>query len=287
MKHYALMVGLVAALVGCGGGGGSSAPASPPVATTPPAPVVLPTVVISDSLSKASNADALGYEPNNASHVGGEYVTNTGVWGVKAASTYTETFTGTIDPNTGIANLKVAFDVTPSATPGVVMYPNITYGQHPGNNNSTTSKLPAVIGDLGSRVLTADVTTVCETTCLYNTTVDMFVSSTKIPGNTGTEIMINLDHKWSNTDAAVGTLVINGVTFKVFRSQFSTGWQSIVYEAPADVVVKNLNINVKDILQDAVNRGYIKSSDYLASIELGSEVASGKGSLTISNFKIN
>jgi hypothetical protein len=273
-------------LSACGGGGGGSSTQTPPVAQVP---VSLPILNINDQLTKSANADTLGFEPANMSHTSGELQTNTGFWGVKSASAYYENVVGTIDPNTNIANVTFNWDITSSQTPGVVNFSNITYGLHPGSAFSTTKKLPVRVTSMGDQVVNADVKTSCETTCSYQTMLDVFVMSSNSTSNAdiGTEIVILTDRNIGPSDLTGETATIGGVTYKVVHNGFITNWNAIQYFAPIGTPINSMKINVKDFVNDALQRGWIKSTDYLVSIELGTEVIQGKGKTEIKNLHFN
>lgn len=283
-RNAAFLV-IAVALSACGGGGGSSD--SSPVAQVPAPPPALPVLNINDIVSKAPNADALGYEPGNVTHNSGDLQTNTGIWGVKSATAYYENLVGTIDPNTNVANITVNWDITSSSTPGVVTFANITYGLHPGAAASTTTKLPIQVSQTGPQVVSANVKTTCLTTCAFDTTLDVFVMSSNrtLNQDIGTEILVNTER--TGTDPNAESVVIGGYTFKVVHNGFGSSWNTIQYLAPVGTPINSIKLDVKDFLNDAATRGWIKTSDYLVSIEFGTEVGFGKGKTEITNFKIN
>jgi hypothetical protein len=51
--------------------------------------------------------------------------------------------------------------------------------------------------------------------------------------------------------------------------------------------MNKVQLNVSDFIADALRRGWITPTDYLVSIELGTEVVSGNGSTVVRNFRIN
>lgn len=288
-------------LASCGGGGSSSPAPSQPAQVTPPAPalpVLMPVLTFNDTVSKSPTSDSLGYEPGNTRHSAGELQTNTGIWGIKSASAYSINMFGSIDPNANRANVSVNWDVTPSTTPGVVIFSNITYGLHPGAASSTTSKLPAQVSGLSDQIVLGDVETSCEvprpsnptvSTCEFQTGLDIFVMNSNRTSNNdvGTEIMVFTERTIGPNDTSGETATIGGVTYKMLRNAFATDWNVVQYFAPMERPINSLNLNVKDFVVDALNRGIIKPTDYLVSIEFGSEVISGKGKTEIKNFKIN
>jgi hypothetical protein len=250
--------------------------------------------VISDAVTKSPNADALGYEEQNASHRVGEFVTNTGVWGIKAADAYVERLAGKIDADTGVANIIIDWDITPSKSPGVVTFPNLTYGLHPGWATSSTSKLPVRISESGPQVVSADINTTCTPStgkdCLYQTGLDIFLMSSDKVSNAdvGTEIMVFTERTIGPADInGADTVMIGGVTYKAIHNGFPTSWNAIQYFASMDSRMNKVQLNVSDFIADALRRGWITPTQYLVSIELGTEVVSGNGFTVVRNFRIN
>jgi hypothetical protein len=83
------------------------------------------------------------------------------------------------------------------------------------------------------------------------------------------------------------TVTIGGVTYKAIHNGFPTSWNAIQYFASKDNRMNKVQLNVSDFIADALRRGWIKPTDYLVSIELGTEVVSGNGSTVVRNFRIN
>jgi hypothetical protein len=267
----AAAVTVLGSIGGCGGGGGSSDPT--PASAPTPVVQVTPPVIFNDTVTKSPNADSLNYEPGNTSHSGGSFTVNTGVWGVHAASAYTETVQGSIDPNADLVNMNIGWDIAASATPGVVTFPNITFGTMP------------------SMPVTGNVVTTCATTCQYDTTFDIFVMASNRASNSdvGTEILINTERQVGDPDVKylAGTLTISGVTFKIYHNAFGSNWNTIQYLAPIGTSINALNLDVKTFIQDAVQRGFESNANYLVSVEFGTEVAFGKGTTVIKEFAVN
>jgi len=284
---YWLSVMLLSVLAACGGGGGSDAPPGPS-----------PIVKVDAVVEKGPSPDFPTHIPKNIRYESGELQTNTGIWGISAASAYHEHMTGTIDPNTNTANILVNWDITASDTPGVVAFPNITYGLHPGEPKGTTSKLPAKISSMRSYVVTADVNTSCSTSCIASTAFDMFVMKSDRVQNAdiGTEILVVTERiGWGDPkEIPDDEVTIEGVPFKVYHhlpasptNPTGPKWNIIQYYVDADKPVHAVNFDVKKFMDDAVKRDWISPDEYLVSIEYGSEVASGKGTTDIKNFRVN
>jgi hypothetical protein len=103
----------------------------------------------------------------------------------------------------------------------------------------------------------------------------------------GTEILINTEHSGDEGPPADAIAVINGIPFKLYRNSFGSKWNTIVYYSPPNMPLNTLNLDIRDFLMDAVNRGWVSNQHYLVSVEFGTEMAFGKGTTTVKDMKIN
>ena len=260
----------------CMGAGGNAVPVAVNLTANP--------------ISLAFDATVSNGVPTNQNFSFGEYVVKTNVWNPAGAATYSETDSGSISL-TEVASLNMAWNVVSSSSPGIVSFGSIVYGLHPGNSTSTTTKLPVLVSAVPSTALvTGHVITNCLTTCGYDTTFDIFVMSSKAPSNTagGVEILIHTsDSLTTNSNSPNGTVTWNGVTYQVIYNGFSVAnWNNVQYLAPAGTSVTDLNLNLNSLMSDLVARGYINSTDYLVSVEFGTEVGFGSGTTNITNFSV-
>jgi hypothetical protein len=95
--------------------------------------------------------------------------------------------------------------------------------------------------------------------------------------------------KHCNAGKLVEVVSIDGVKFEVYKGQVTppTGTASWTYVAyVAESTVTQFNFNMKNFVADSLKRGYLKPSDYLAVVELGTEITSGQGSTTLSGYSI-
>jgi hypothetical protein len=236
---------------------------------------------------KSADANSLGYEKTNQTNTLGDWIFNTGIWGVNSADAYSEKQVGVFDFQNKAMSMSMDWDVKPSDKIGIVLFGNATFGKHPGSTTSSTARLPVQINNMPDVMLSGTVKTTCLTTCGFGTIFDVFVMSSpnSVSTDIGTEILIVTENSTGKPDSGhVGTTIINGIEFKVYRNAFPTAWSTIGY-SPVNQY-SEVKLNMKDFMTDAVNRGYIKPSDYLVSIEVGTEVVRGKGNTTISNFKV-
>lgn len=247
------------------------------------------TVSYRDTVSHLPNTPYLSYEQANISRQVGEYVTFTNVWGPQAAISYTETISATIHPTDGVYSFINEWDVISSSTPGVVMYGSIIYGKRYVYDYSTTTKLPVKIDSMSDLIVSGNEKVVCFTVCKYNSLVDIWVTPTDRPawGSAKTEIVIHLNGTWLSEWPIDGIATLGGVLFYA-HSGYIPGydWKIIMYEPVNNISVNTFRFNMKEVMADAVAKNYIKMSDYLVSIEIGTEVMSGRGKTEITNYSI-
>lgn len=229
----------------------------------------------------------------------GNYVTtkgifafNTGVWGQKSASSFAFDMFGTVDVKSSVLS-KVQFnwEAVSSATPGVVAFNNVHVGKRPGSSTTTTDKFPMQIGNMPNVMVSGNISSVCVTTCVYGTIINLFVmnNAQQSINEIGTEIIIGVEG--SNgygpdlfTPGYAGETIIDGIQFKVYRNP-TTDWKTILYFPKTPFT--NVSLNIKNIITDSISRGYLASTAYLQGVEAGVELTFGKGATTISNFKVD
>lgn len=225
----------------------------------------------------------------------GKYTITTNVWNPGAAASFSECIKTRLDNSTGLMDGELTWNVQESNNQ-VLSYPNIAFGWRVGTDQgSTTNKLPATIEKLEDIQTSGKVETVCApgATCTMNTAFDLLFSNTATPTTwppTG-ELMIWVQAtcKHCNAGKLVEVVTIDGVKFEVYKGDVTppTGTASWTYVAyVAESTVTQFNFNMKNFVNDSVKRGYLKPSDYLAVVELGTEITSGQGSTTLSGYSV-
>jgi serralysin len=179
-----------------------------------------------------------------------------------------------------------SYALSTDVTPTIRAFPEVIFGVSPMNStgrNPTDTKmvLPAKVGDLTSLTATYDVS-YAGNAGGFNVAYDIWLTS-KAYGDRSTvtnEVMVwihNGDFPAHGT--MVGTYVSGDVTFKIYHSGTYTA-------LVADKDVPKGVLDIAGILKTLQAFGYVSSSDYVASIELGAEVVSGAGSLTINDLNL-
>jgi len=224
----------------------------------------------------------------------GDYSANNNVWNASAAASYTQCI-NVITTTTGV-NAKFDWNVG-SNTKTVKTFPEVVFGWHPGydyswqkRSSSTTTKLPVNVGTMPDLTVSGEVTTTCATNCYYDTALDMWfgTSSTPTTWPPATEMMI-----WTDTNITwdagtfVGQVDVNGQQYKLYFNPVSVqgaSWTSIIYVSVNKQT--HLNLNMKSFISDAIQRGYLPASQYLDSVEMGTEVLYGKGTTEMLSYQV-
>lgn len=237
---------------------------------------------------KSENANSLGTEQKNKRNVLDMFAFNTGIWGIYSAENYTLTQTGTVNARNKIATMENKWDVTSSATPGIVSFSNITIGKHPGWNFTTTDKFPSKISEMQNVSLYADVETKCITFCVYGTILDMFImkhNNVTTNQEKGTEVIVALQYTYTDPNNFPDLIMLDSNLFKVRKTTYQNGWDVVIL-IPVNSQISTLNMNLKELLNQLSQMNYLNSNDYVYSVEIGTEVAYGKGETSIKNLSL-
>ncbi|MDR6530858.1 Ca2+-binding RTX toxin-like protein [Caulobacter rhizosphaerae] len=183
-----------------------------------------------------------------------------------------------------------AFPVVTDSAHTIRAYPEVIFGPAPmsGGHKASdiTTVLPAQVSSLTA--LTADYDVSYKgNTGGFNVSFDIWLTDTPNGGasTVTTEVMVWV-HK-GDFDAfgtQVGTYSNGSVTGKIYAN--TTGdWTYTAVVLDQDT--PKGQIDIAGILTTLKGLNLVSSSDYVASVELGSEVVSGAGSLTINNLDLN
>lgn len=205
---------------------------------------------------------------------------------------------GVINVNDGVSGtFDWAFESTVYSSKA---YPEIAFGWKPqAMTASNTTKLPRNVTNLENMVVTGKVETTCSSECQYDNAFDLWFqhgakADKYAPLSETTEMMIwtSTNRDTSYEEGYVGTVTVDGESYKLYHKTIvlpanvcpNCSWNYIQF-----VAVKNtnyLNLNIKSFVVAAYNRGFLSSSDYLESIEYGTEIIKGAGKTRLLNYKI-
>jgi Ca2+-binding RTX toxin-like protein len=183
-----------------------------------------------------------------------------------------------------------SFPVVTDTAHTIRAYPEVIFGPAPmsGGHKASdiTTVLPAQVSTLTDLTASYDVSYKGNTGG-FNVSFDIWLTDVPNGGadSVTTEVMVWV-HK-GDFDAfgqVVGTYSNGSVTGKIYAS--TTGdWTYTAVVLDQDTPKGDLDI--ADILKTLESLNLVSSSDYVASVELGAEVVSGAGSLTINNLDLS
>jgi hypothetical protein len=219
-----------------------------------------------------------GYNDTNSTIIdvmGGEYRITNNVWrGISSQCL-------SIDPDS--TYFSVIRDTHDSNV--VVAYPSIIRGQHFGGYNTKNSGMPIKITDITAAPVawSADVN---HAKGVWNTAFEAWFSTKGGTVPDEAELMVWLNKKGSIIMPAGGakkdTITVAGTQWNVYYDSEQRNWKYIAYERAKPSVV--VDFDLKDIIKDAVSRGYLKPDCYLDSMEAGFEIIQDGQGLTTRSF---
>ena len=215
---------------------------------------------------------------------GGAYMVQNNEWGSSAAECVTT------DGNTDFTVANSAISNATNGAPGG--YPSIYQGCHWGSCSSgglTTTPVQA------SNLSTGKVTTSWSTTQPgggndYDVAYDIWFNQTST--TTGQpnclELMVWLNHNGPVQpfgSQVASNVSIGGRSYNVWEGAQST-WNTVSYTMTAGTTSVS-DLDVGQLAQDAINRGYMPASCWLIDVEAGFELWQGGAGLATSSFSVN
>jgi hypothetical protein len=220
----------------------------------------------------------------------GEYLVENNTWNVQAAK---GKWTQTIFCDTLIGSMGWKWDFSNEKADSLLVksFPEIIFGKKPYKNyQSATSQLPV---ELTSNQFHLEYEYLVNATGVYNTTTDISFTDNKNPdsNNIRAKMMIWFDHQNYPffESEKLKQAVIGGISYKVFVDTAHIGpegkWVFIAL-LPDNFPSKG-ELNLRDYFNYFLSDGALKSEWYLSSIEIGSEISSGKGKITFKQFIVH
>lgn len=185
------------------------------------------------------------------------------------------------------ATFEWSYPVVTDIKTNIRAYPAVIFGHSPlntgGPNLSDTAKVfPVKVDDIKGLTATHDVTAAGHLSG-FNVAYDIWLSGT--PNGTGQTAVTNEVMVWIQKGTlkpfgdVVGTYSKDGHTATVHHTGTYT---AVVFDK--DMAAGT--VDVGDILAKLKDMGIVSGEEYLRSVELGSEVTSGRGSLTINDLTL-
>ena len=222
----------------------------------------------------------------------GEYLVENNTWNVQAAkSKWTETIL--YDTLYGNMGWKWDFAGEKDTPPSYLVksFPEIIFGKKPYKNyQSTSSRLPT---ELTSNHFQLEYEYSVNADGVYNTTTDISFTDNKNPdsNNIRAKMMIWFDHQNFPffESEKLKQAMIGGIKYEVFVDTAHIGpegkWVFIAL-LPDKFPSKGI-LSLKDYSDYFLSDGVLNSEWYLSSIEIGSEISSGKGEITFKRFIVH
>ncbi|MET1755133.1 hypothetical protein ABVV53_06645 [Novosphingobium sp. RD2P27] len=223
-----------------------------------------------------------------ASNANGWFVINN-AWGsgdLTIGKDYTLTSQFNTSDMTSGTTFNWAYPLTTTDTK-ILAYPAVQFGMNPhnlaGNPSDTAKMFPVQVSDLAS--LTADYDlSYSGNLGGFNVSFDIWLANSATASGKETitnEIMIWL-HKggFEAFGKPIGTYKNGDFSATIYHKGTYTA-------LVADENWTKGTIDIADVIADLKERGIISDTEYLRSVELGAEVTSGTGSLTINDLQLN
>ena len=221
----------------------------------------------------------------------GEYLVENNTWNVGAAKTK---WSQTIFCDTVKASYGWKWDFSAEKEEEnlyiVKTFPEIIFGRKPYENyKSTTNRLPVPLTSAEFRL---EYDYYAKSDGAYNTTTDISFTDNANPGqaNIRAKMMIWFDHQnipFINSQS-VEQVMIGGLLHDVFIDPDHIGpegkWVFIAllpYKFP-----NKGELNLNEYFDYALSKGALKPEWFLSSIEIGSEIATGKGEIIFNRFVV-
>jgi len=175
-------------------------------------------------------------------------------------------------------------------------YPELIFGQKPWYASSTTEALPRVVNTLASVTASFGAQLNHSSDGGGNFAFDIWLTSSKSIASGGsylplhTELMILLDNWGSYRPAGskIAEVTIDGVVWELYQTTANWGpspWSYVNY-LPKTRLTSPYQVNIHHFLADMSARGLISGNEWLASVELGTEILAGSGSASLQNYSV-
>jgi hypothetical protein len=163
-------------------------------------------------------------------------------------------------------------------------YPEVVFGRKPWRDGSTTEALPVRLADL--RTLTVDLALGTGGDGAHNLAFDVWLTRTAAatPDTIAVEVMLWLDRRGMRAAGErVADLDVDGAAADLFRWD-APGWRylALVRREP----IREGRFDLLALLHALEARGELPRGLFVASVELGNEVAGGQGWTRLHRFDV-
>jgi hypothetical protein len=218
-----------------------------------------------------------------ASVGGGSYVVQNNEWNSSAPECVTT------DGNADFTVANSAISAATNGAPGG--YPSIYQGCHWGNCSAGgLAATPVQASDLGAGQVTTSWSTTQTGSGAYDVAYDIWFNRTAT--TTGQpdcmELMVWLSHNGSVQpfgSEVAANVSIGGHSYDVWEGAQSS-WDTVSYAMTTGTTSVS-DLDVGQLAQDAISRGYLPSSCWLIDVEAGFELWQGGAGLATKSFSVN
>jgi hypothetical protein len=304
LKSLVLTSPIIGALVACGGGNSTVTTDTPrsvdsvSVATASPISPITPRSVDSVSVATASPITPIAFKPVTVSSCDtssfallplGDYALTTNIWDKGTITNFTECVSGssvgTLINDTAVqtgVTAKLSWNWPADASPNIKAYPEILY--RPGGKGLISIPFTDVAG----LTVNHDVTISATGDYNYNVAYDIWVDSTATTDHWPhkAEIMIKVQQAWPDAPV-VDTITINGNQYDVVVHPITSGystWKLLVFVSKTPLL--KASIPLKPFIDYLVSNKHLLQSDYISTIEFGTELKRDSGIATINSYSV-
>ncbi len=280
-KIFSLLLCLILTLAACAGP--TSAPASPPIVASTPLPPIAsrmpPTPV------PYSHSTCADYARINI----GNYTLHNNVWNKRDRTDYTQCI---FTQNTTLPTTMGWRWNWPGTRGEIQAYPEVMFGDSPWDTEPPTGGFPLPVSN---RDLLVTYTATISATGKWNVAFDLWLTDAPAPAaaNITDEIMIWVDANDLMPGPQVYDIVaFDGITYTVHIAPghgdasggSSATWTYIAFKTRRPLLSATLNMG--HFLGYLLEKQVIGKERYLASLEFGTELASGQGEFVLERYEI-
>ena len=282
-KNLVLTSLVVAGLAGCGGGSSPSTAAATDSDQTVTVAAAAPNSSVVFEPVTVSSCDKSSY----ALLALGDYALTTNLWGKGKIADFTECVSGasvgTVRSNVAVqtgVNAQFSWSWPDGSNSDIKAYPEILY--RPGGQGLASIPFTEVAG------LTVNHDVSISATGDYNVAYDIWVDSTATTDHWPhkAEIMIKLQQTWSDAPV-IDTITVDGNRYDVFEhsasSEFSQ-WDVLVFASKTPLL--KASIPLKPFIDYLVSNNRLLRTDYISTVEFGTELKRGSGTATINSYSV-
>lgn len=219
----------------------------------------------------------------------GDYILHNNVWNKGDRTDYTQCVFAQSDTPSAVMGWRWAW---PGTGKQVKAYPEVMYGNSPWDDEPPTGRLPVPVS-VRDLFVTYDAS--IQATGIWNVALEMWLTSSLSPAeeNITDEVMIWIDADGMVPGSSVyDTMTLDGMDYYlvIYKGHgdnsggSSARWSYIAFVSREPMLSGTLNIG--SFLDYLLQNEIIEPDRYIASIELGTEVASGEGEFILSAFEI-